>query len=494
MLAAAVFSVPVHAAEILSTAVIRNSSTYNATELYSAYEVHLGKPVTESTAGAIAEAVRDKYRDDGYSRPGFKVADNGLKSGIIRIELIEASISGVRFEGNSGPHDARLDALFGDLPSGRVLRPEEIRNVLQQARRLPGLDINLSTVPDEIGDGAFVLNVDSAYKAVGGSITYTNRGTKQIGRDLLLARLVGNGILGRTNSVGLSLATAEDSSDYASGGLFLRAPLGAGATSLFTHASIAAVQVVSSAVVVDQDRRQFQVKISRPLPDWAGRKVTGWSAFEIDDLDVRNDGSLVREDRLRSVQPGASLSWREGVRQHLLTIEADIGLGALGSRLDNFAEPDDGRRNDFLIARLQYVDLVKLTERWSLRIDTYAQHSPHILPSVKRFKVGGGRIGRGFDAAALTGDRGLGGKLEVRRQLGGRLPVVEWLDGYVFYDIGAAWRHDVPGRESAASTGLGLTLRGTHLTGYIEVAKPLTHADADGDKEVGLFVELSGRF
>jgi hemolysin activation/secretion protein len=74
---------------------------------------------------------------------------------------------------------------------------------------------------------------------------------------------------------------------------------------------------------------------------------------------------------------------------------------------------------------------------------------------------------------------------------------VTWLeraDLYGFYDLGSAWRNDAAGRESASSTGLGASLRGSRLSGYLEIAKPLTHADADGRKDAGIFAEVSFQF
>ena len=49
------------------------------------------------------------------------------------------------------------------------------------------------------------------------------------------------------------------------------------------------------------------------------------------------------------------------------------------------------------------------------------------------------------------------------------------LSAYGFYDIGAAWKQDVPGRESAATAGHRVSRsQGSSLTGYLEVAAPLT--------------------
>jgi len=156
--------------------------------------------------------------------------------------------------------------------------------------------------------------------------------------------------------------------------------------------------------------------------------------------------------------------------------------------------PDDPRRPDFSIARLRFAGLTALGEHWSVRWDAFAQHSPHHLPSTKRFKVGGNRIGRGFEAAAITGDRGVGNTLRLERRF-------DELSGwradstvYGFYDLGTTWREDAAGRDSAASAGIGVSFRAAWLAGSLELAKPLTHADEDGDRDAKLFVEISAEF
>jgi hemolysin activation/secretion protein len=68
------------------------------------------------------------------------------------------------------------------------------------------------------------------------------------------------------------------------------------------------------------------------------------------------------------------------------------------------------------------------------------------------------------------------------------------LSAYGFYDIGSAWKQDLPGRTSAATSGLGLGMQGAKLTGYLEVAAPLTGPDIEGKRRASVFGELSYRF
>ena len=52
----------------------------------------------------------------------------------------------------------------------------------------------------------------------------------------------------------------------------------------------------------------------------------------------------------------------------------------------------------------------------------------------------------------------------------------------------------LPGRESAATAGFGFAVQGRRVSSVVELAKPLTHPDVEGRKDLALFAELSLSF
>ena len=129
-----------------------------------------------------------------------------------------------------------------------------------------------------------------------------------------------------------------------------------------------------------------------------------------------------------------------------------------------------------------------------MRFDALGQFSSDVLPYSERFKIGGERIGRGFEVTEVAGDRGIGGKVELRRDLSSAARILNRTAVYGFYDFGATWTRDEPRmHESATTGGIGLALNGERLTGYLELAKPFTHADLEGRKDPTLFFELGYR-
>lgn len=483
-----------YAAEPLVSVVVQNSSVYGAPELFSVYRQQLGKPVTGTTALSIAESLQQKYVDDGYSRPGFTIHDPGTTTGIARIRVVEAKISKVEITGNAGPHRQRLESLVAGLDSDSSLRPNDVRDALRRARRLPGLEVNIATEPDDAGQGSYLLAVDSAFKPLEGSVTVSNRGTHDIGRNLATARVVYNGLLGSENASGIFVTTAGNSDDYRGGGLFSSHAIGDRGTSLQVQAAVTSLDIESQGTPLQQRRERYLLKFSRPLHEWHDSRLVFTGGLEIENVDLARDSSPSREDRLRSLESGVAFGWRAGTRQQLLGLDIEQGLNGFGSRIDNFLSPEIGQDTDFTIARLKYVHLVPINDSWALRWDSVGQHSPDVLPSIKRFKIGGGRIGRGFEAAAASGDRGVAAKIEMRRRMADTLSWLQRADLYSYFDLGTAWRNDEPDRASASSTGLGISVSATRVSGYFEIAKPLTHADVDGRDDTGIFAELTWKF
>lgn len=478
------------AAPTLSATAIHNSRVYEPAQLFDVYARQLGQPVTPATAGTIVAALRDRYQADGYARPACKVTDDGLRSGVVRVRVTDARLGAVNWIGDVGPYRQRLDALTDDLAAAPALRPRELKNFLRQVRQMPGLEIDASTRAATEDPGAITLTLDSSYQPVHGSVQLSNRGTQATGRHIAHASVVKNGLFGAESSGGLFVTSALEPDKYAGGGVFATVATGAGGQSVRIQANRSRLDIVTDDVRLQQTRDRFSVKATWPLLTKAQFASQVFAAFEIDQLDARQDGELTREDRLRGVVAGLSGQWRHGASQNVFSAQWELGIDALGSRLDNYANPDDPRSDNFVITRLRHIHLRPLRASWSVRADMYAQHAARVLPSVKRFKVGGGRIGRGFDAAALSGDQGIAAKVEVQRQL----DAVQSTRLYGFYDIGAVWRNDQPGRESASSAGVGVSLGARQLSGYLELAKPLTRADADGRQDASVFGQLVWKF
>jgi hemolysin activation/secretion protein len=312
-----------------------------------------------------------------------------------------------------------------------------------------------------------------------------------------MGQLFLNGLWGRDQKLGLIFASASDPWEYLGEGLYYDAALGQDGTrgNLLMFRSHSAPNERPVNYADEFLRERAALRISHPLRQDQDFALNLGAALEADDLVVSAGGTGLREERLRILETGVRAGWRGAAGfQYSANLQLRKGLNALGAGLQARDLVDDPRSADFQLAQLGGSAYRRFAADWSVRVDAFAQFTRDVLPDVERFKIGGDRLGRGFEVAEIAGDRGLGGKLELRRDLTRTDGAVGRLSAYGFYDIGAAWKNDLDERESAATAGTGLAIAGSALSGYLEVAAPLTGADVEGKRRASVFAEVSYRF
>ena len=485
------------AVPILTTVVIDGASAFAPPHLFAAYRDQLGLPISREAARAISNALLALYEGAGYVRPELQLDDSLTGRGVLRVRVYEAQVSNVVFEGDSGNYRDALERIGSRLENARPLRKDDVPEALRAMRQIAGLAVTASTRRDPQLRNAYELVVQSDFSPIDGAIRMNNRGTEQVGPAFLLGQVFANGLLGHEEKIGLIFAAATDHEEYLGGGLFFDTPLGGDGTrgNALLFRSHSAPNEAPVNFDDEYTRERATLRVSRPLRQQSAFSLNVSAAFDADDFTIDRSGVAIREERLRIIETALRGTWRGGGgTQYSAALTLRKGLDAFGSGLAAHDLIDDPRRADFLLTQLQGSAYRRFADRWSLRFDGFAQHTAYVLPDSERFKIGGDRLGRGFEVAEIAGDRGLGGKLELRRDLMNTESLIGRLSAYGFYDIGAAWKQDLPGRESAATAGTGLAIQGAALTGYLEMAKPLTGADVEGKHKTSVFAELSYRF
>jgi hemolysin activation/secretion protein len=485
----------------LTTVIVDGASAYSIPELFSAYRDQLGQPLSRDGARRVSDristALAGRYATDGYVKPEVRVDDAAAARGILRVRVFEAQVSRVVFEGDAGRHGAALARIAAKLEAARPLRLDDVPQGLREMRAIPGLSVTATTRRDAHTRNAFELVVKTDHSPVDGIVRMNNRGTDQVGPHFLLGQLFVNGPFGGPERLGLIFAAATDTDEYLGGGLYYDGPLGEDGTraSSLLFRSRSAPNEAPSNLDDEYTRERATFKVSHPLRQSAGMTLTLTGGFEADDLVIDRAGAVVREDRLRIAETGLRASGRGPAALHYsANLLVRQGFDDFGAGLQTPGLAGDPRRVDFVVTQLQATVSRRFGQKWSARFDLFAQHTGYVLPDSERFKIGGDRLGRGFEVAEIAGDRGVGGKLELRRDVLATETLVGRLSAYGFYDIGAAWKQDAPGRESAATAGTGISLGGGPLTGYLEIAAPLTGTDVEGKRRPSVFAELSYRF
>jgi len=475
----------------LVSVVIRGSSVYDAPGLFGVYREQLGKPISAEGARAIATALVAKYQHDGYAQPLVELDDTLLAAGVLRIDVFEPRITEVKISGDPGPHLGALEAIGAGLRGEQLLAQADLQSAVQRMRELPGLTLSASTELDDSGPNLYRLDLDTQFKRTNTVLKLSNRGTDEAGPVFLLGQVTANGLLGGRTSVGAMFGSATDYAEYHGIGALAGVGIGRGQLSFTAFQSRSDPHEIG----VDLDdvylRNNATVNFVQPLERGERLSISLTGGLDAADLEIVRSDAMLRDERLRMLKAGTQFLWQGSVKtQWASSVDVVKGLDGLGAGLTALDLAEDPRRADFFLTHLSLTRLTRFSERWSVRLDALAQQSADVLPYDERFKIGGERLGRGYEVAEIAGDQGIGAKVEVRRELPGAPAKLERVAVYGFYDIGATAQHDTGARESAATAGFGVAKQGRRVTGTLELAQPLTHPDVEGRKDLRLFAEI----
>ncbi|HEX6996232.1 MAG TPA: ShlB/FhaC/HecB family hemolysin secretion/activation protein [Gammaproteobacteria bacterium] len=450
---------------------------------------------SRSTArvSAIVTAIADRYQADGYPRPQMTIDDELIRLGVVRINVFEAQISDVEVRGDPGPHRDAIERMAATLTDAKPLRVDRLQDSLTRMRRLSGLRVSAATSPDAEIPNAYRLELDTDFRGVTGSVRISNRGTDDVGPHMATGQVLVNGLARGRLSAGVSFAGAIDYDEYRGLGVVGSAAVGGqgGALSLTAFRSRATPDEAPGRVVERVVRDILSLRFTRPL---LGRTSTSLAvALDATNLSIDGLGFELRDERLRMLKVGVTHNVRGAGVEQLASAELVKGLDAWNSGLEGLGLEDDPRRADFMMLRFNWIRVARISPAWSWRVDALAQQTSYVVPYTERFRVGGVRLGRGFEVASVAGDQGAGTKLEVRRDLLAAPALLGRASLYGFYDIGVVFGNDGTDRASAATAGFGFAVSSEQMLGSIELAKPLTRPDVEGSEDARIFFELLRR-
>ena len=164
----------------LTRIVLENLTAFTKEEIRPRYETYLGKAVTLNDLTHIANAITTHYRNAGYILSRAVVPPQRIKNGIVKIRIVEGWVNQVRFEGI--PITDGLLADYADkIRSAKPLDAATLERYLLLIDDLPGVSAHAVLQPSADTPGASAVVVKIEEKAVTGSVTLDNRGTRYMG-------------------------------------------------------------------------------------------------------------------------------------------------------------------------------------------------------------------------------------------------------------------------------------------------------------------------
>jgi hemolysin activation/secretion protein len=189
-------------------------------------------------------------------------------------------------------------------------------------------------------------------------------------------------------------------------------------------------------------------------------------------------GGPFYQDRIRSLTLGANYNVSDRLQGYnTLGFDFAQGFNIWGANQHYYQSRPEGH-SDFSLMNLTASRIQPLSQHFSIYAAMQGQYSFNPLLATEQFGFGGPSFGRGYDPYAISGDRGLAGKVELRIQTEPNLRFLRAVQLYTFYDAGIIWNIDninLPGKQDATSVGLGARMSFIkNLEGELFIGKPLT--------------------
>jgi len=471
-------------------------TAYSPEGLLPLYRDALGAPFDAAFEMRLAEALRAKYESDGYLVPSIRVFDSGGHPNVLVYSVHEAAVRQVAVDGRDYTVDPRFWQAVADLQKMQPLGEHTFDEWLARVNRLDGIDVRGALEPTGTAD--YVANIHVAPSRLTGFVHVDNRAPESVGYEMMQGQVAYRYSDAHAGQLYAGAAIAAEVDRLKSGivGGSHAVGDGGGALEWSYDRSNSRLPNAYAPGNDDYDRERATGGARAPVYRDSALRLDGWTTAQMYDVDQRDStGSLVSRDRVRSVEVGASLSVvgsqtrRQDVR---LAISRGVdAFGATAIEMQGTPPPDlDYRRYSLAYQLAQQFD-----ELWSATLSVEGQTSHDRVPTSERFFIGGRQLGGAFDPASVSGDRGVGVRIEIARNVGvPRLPPVQT---YAYCDYGRTESNDsTEPSDDAASVGAGVRLGVGKLSAELEVATPIEDPQSNPLADVGtrVFFALTQRF
>ncbi|MET4277625.1 MULTISPECIES: POTRA domain-containing protein [unclassified Bradyrhizobium] len=460
------------------------------------YQPYVGKKVSQADLAAIAGAISDLYRADGFHLSRAIVPPQDIADGLLRIRVVEGAIVQAELKGD-GAEQFGVRPMLGPVLAEQPSRLATLERQLFLINGRPGVRIT-DTALEEIGgaSGRFRLIVYLKTWHVFSSFGLDNLGSSSVGPWQTYATGAFNSYLTPGDTLAVNLSTiANDPRQLGFARLSYDAPVGVDGVRLGGSVLYSAVRP-GDARRLDSDittTEAFELRASIvPLQSQLS-SLTLTTAMTFSNVSEHDLYGPWYNDHIRT----ASLTADYRLQDHLgatnfATLTYRQGLDIFGaSHFNDDLLSRDGASSNFSVLNLWFTRYQTLNDVWSLKLSAASQTASRPLFTSQQFYLGGAAFGRGYGAAEISGDNGLAGSLELRFDQ--KLNFRYWTGYqlYAFGDAGAVWNDGY-----RLSDGLSLTSAGAGVRFFLPddfqadlgVAVPLSYRAPDNERRSSRFL------
>ncbi len=443
---------------------INGAVTLPAASFSPLYQKLIGKDVSLSDILDIAAGIENEYRRAGYILVRAFVPPQRVADGIFTINVVEGFIANVAVEGGTAGTRNRIRAYLEPARASKPLQLLAIEKALLLTNDLPGVTAAgvLRPSPDTAGASELVVTVPDI--PITGRFAVDNRGSRFSGLWSATADVTVNTLFDDEDqlSAGAAATLAADPLRRTFGQLRYRRPVGdrGGVLSMIGTLTHGEPGSTLQAFHVLTDSWAVGPRFIFPLKRTRAESILIESGFTAQSARVNILGTPLSHDDWRVVDFGISYLSNDFLGG-AWTANLDVAqglpiLGASGNGAPDLSR--FGGRVDFTKLSGGARFTRSIAGPLEIMLAAQGQYAFNPLLIGEQFAFGGSQTGRGYDTGAITGDHGLGGTVELRYDPGLRIPAVQALQPYVFYDKAGVWNVQsggLPG-QSVSSVGGGI--------------------------------------
>jgi len=414
----------------------------------------LGGKASTETLRKLATALSNAYKKSRVALYTVTIPQQDFDDGVVHIRLVEGSIAHAAIKGNAADHPllaARMAPMLDEKPLTRATMERQFTLM----RAIPGMTIK-PTLTDPHGTGALDLTVAPVQKRTKFTFGYNNRGIDLLGDGELDASAEFYGLGTDGDDLSVSASAAPDFKRFRYGAASYTAPLTA--SGLSVTGNLAYLETRPRKLPIVGRAKLAGVTLAYPLLRSFHRSADislGIDGLNSDDAVF---GNLLATERTRAVRLAGSYAVAHTRRAFSIAASLSRGLDIFGARVTQpLAEAEFTK-----VAATAKLDQA-IGKRAVVHLTATGTYSGDRLPAAERFTAGGEALGRAFDTAFISGDRGAGGSAElayrpIKGNTFGQSEIYAFADGAVLGVLprgAGAIRQDY----SLASAGVGFRAR-----------------------------------
>ncbi|MBD2526470.1 ShlB/FhaC/HecB family hemolysin secretion/activation protein [Nostoc sp. FACHB-133] len=452
-------------------------------------------------------AITQLYICKGYITSGAVVPEQKLEGGVVKIQLVEGSLEGIKITGtrrlNRSYIRSRLErANQKPLNRDRLL---EALNLLQFNPRIDSLSAELSA-GTRFGTNLLEVNVKEA-NTFHGEIKLDNSRSPSVGSFQRSARLWEDNLFGIGDTISLFYANTDGSNEVDVGYTLPLTPQDTTLTFSYSHTSNNVIEEPFNELDIVSNSDRYQLSLRHPFIQTPTKEL----ALGLTLSHQRSQTFLGFEDiGAFPLSPGADnqgrtrisalrffQEWTQRGDRSVLALRSQFSFGLpIFDATINDVGSDVAPDSEFFAWRGQAQWVRRFGTDTLLVLRGDMQLADRRLVSLEQFGVGGIASVRGYRQDQLLTDNGAFGSIELRipilriREPQGLLQLVP------FFDVGTAWNNFEgadPDPSWLASVGLGLRFEiRDHLNARLDWGIPIVSADSNERtlQENGLYFSI----